>query len=129
MRQAAFSVVGLVAIGVGLAAPAVAGKNDIVFISRASGAKGVPAAAKTNNDQASIDGTGRFVAFRSDAKNLSGADNDNVSDIFVRDAKAAKTILVSLATGRTGTRAEASRSSRRSRATAGTSRSPRSRTT
>ena len=101
MRRAAFSVIGLVAIGVGLAAPAVAGKNDVVFISRASGAQGAPAAAKTNNDQASIDGTGRFVAFRSDAKNLSGG-NDNVADIFVRDAKEAKTILVSRASGKNG---------------------------
>jgi Tol biopolymer transport system component len=90
------------AIGAALAAPAVAGKDDLVFVSRASGADGQPAAKRTNNDQASISGSGSRVAFRSDAKNISKADNDKVSDIFVRDVAAKETILVSRASGKKG---------------------------
>src|SRR6188474_2632832 len=95
-------VAAMGAIGAALAAPAVAGKDDLVFVSRASGANGQPAAKRTNNDQASISGSGSRVAFRSDAKNISKADNDNVSDIFVRDIAAKETILVSRASGKKG---------------------------
>jgi len=105
MRRSRATVCALVvtgSLGAALAVPALAGKDDLVFVSRASGANGQPAAKRTNNDQASISGAGTRVAFRSDAKNLSKADNDNVSDIFVRDLAAKETILVSRASGKNG---------------------------
>lgn len=43
----------------------------------------------------SISADGRFVAFQSDADNLSGADDNGVTNIFVRDREKRKTILVS----------------------------------
>ena len=50
----------------------------------------------------SISADGRFVAFGSNATNLSGEDDDAVRDVFVRDLHANTTTLVSRAGGATG---------------------------
>jgi Tol biopolymer transport system component len=45
---------------------------------------------------ASIDGSGRFVLFGSDATNLVGGDTNDVTDVFVRDRTAGTTRRISL---------------------------------
>ena len=81
------------------------------FASRASGAAG--AAADYGGDlsavssglvshEASISADGRFVAFSSEADNLSAGDNDDVRDVFVRDLQTNSTTFVSRASGVAG---------------------------
>ena len=67
--------------------------NTTTLISRRSGADGV--AADGNSGKPSISADGRYVAFESKAKNLSGVDNDFIFDVFVRDTQANTTVLVS----------------------------------
>ena len=55
-----------------------------------------------------ISGDGRFVAFQSNADNLSGDDDETFTDIFVRDVSAATTRLVSRAPGPAGPGGDAS---------------------
>ena len=50
----------------------------------------------------SISPDGRFVAFESDATNLSKDDDDTVTDVFLRDIQAYTTTFVSRATGQAG---------------------------
>lgn len=50
----------------------------------------------------SISGDGRYVAFVSAARNLSGEDRDGVRDVFVRDLLRGTTVLVSRANGPRG---------------------------
>jgi WD40 repeat protein len=50
----------------------------------------------------SISPDGRFVAFESDATNISKDDDDTVTDVFLRDAQAYTTTFVSRATGQAG---------------------------
>jgi Tol biopolymer transport system component len=64
-----------------------------VLASRQSSASG-GAGANGNSDDVALSLNGRFVAFRSGADNLSGLDK-NVDDVFVRDRKTNKTVLVS----------------------------------
>ncbi|HEX3318105.1 MAG TPA: hypothetical protein VHR88_08805 [Solirubrobacteraceae bacterium] len=71
------------------------------LVSRASGAHGAPG----NGDLSlspSISADGRFVAFDSDATNLSRADRSDDDDVFVRDLQAQTTTLVSRDSGRGG---------------------------
>jgi Tol biopolymer transport system component len=77
-----------------------AGSSVTTLVSRASGAAG-PAADDDSRDPA-ISGDGRFVAFESDADNLSTDDDNGVANIFVRDLVANTTTLVSRATGAGG---------------------------
>ena len=53
------------------------------LVSRAAGAFGAPAASPSGGP--SISASGRYVAFSSDADNLSGLDSDAVTNIFRRD--------------------------------------------
>ena len=50
----------------------------------------------------SISPDGRFVAFESDATNISKDDDDTVTDVFLRDIQAYTTTFVSRATGQAG---------------------------
>jgi hypothetical protein len=77
-----------------------AGSNVTTLASRVSGAGG--AAADDDSEDPAISGDGRYVAFGSDADNLSTDDDDGVGNIFVRDLVANTTILVSRATGAGG---------------------------
>jgi Tol biopolymer transport system component len=62
-----------------------------VLVSRTSGG----AAADSHSFTPSISATGRYIAFESQADNLSGADDDSVTDVFVHDRETKKTTLVS----------------------------------
>lgn len=55
-----------------------------MLVSRAAGLTG--AAALGDSSSAAISADGRFVAFRSVADNLSAVDDDDVADVFRRDA-------------------------------------------
>ena len=77
-----------------------AGSNVTTLASRVSGAGG--AAADDDSEDPAISGDGRYVAFGSDADNLSTEDDNGVGNIFVRDLVANTTILVSRATGAGG---------------------------
>jgi hypothetical protein len=57
--------------------------NVTALVSRASGAAG--AAADGESHDAALSGDGRLIAFDSIARNLSGEDNDAVSDVFARE--------------------------------------------
>jgi TolB protein len=74
--------------------------NTTTLVSRAGGPGGAGGNAESNSPSVSADG--RFVAFLSDASNLSDADADGVTDIFVRDLPNNLTILASRATGAGG---------------------------
>jgi Tol biopolymer transport system component len=68
--------------------------------SRANGARG--RIANRDCGEPAISADGRFVAFASKATNLVRADDDRVEDVFVRDLRRHRTILVSRAAGRRG---------------------------
>jgi Tol biopolymer transport system component len=70
-------------------------QDSTVLVSRATGAGGAKANGGSFNPSVSADG--RFVAFASTATNLSGADGDTDSDIYVRDLRLGTTTLVSQA--------------------------------
>ncbi|UUY04417.1 hypothetical protein LRS13_02475 [Svornostia abyssi] len=67
--------------------------NTTELISRDDGMAGD--AADDDSRRPSISADGRFVAFESDATNLSNADENSSTDIFVRDRQLNQTALVS----------------------------------
>lgn len=71
-----------------------------IFASRASGAHGV--LADDDCIEPAISANGRYVAFATEAKNLGRIDKKNIEDVFVRDLKTNRTILVSRASGKRG---------------------------
>ncbi len=71
------------------------------LISRASGLGGAGADGEINAG-GSVSADGRYVAFRSDAENLSGEDQAATVDVFLRDRKTATTSLLSRASGPAG---------------------------
>jgi Tol biopolymer transport system component len=74
--------------------------NDVILVSRASGAHG--AAGDNGSAGPSVSSDGRFVTFQSRADNLSDEDNDAVINVYVRDLEAATTTLVSRASDPSG---------------------------
>jgi Tol biopolymer transport system component len=93
----ALAAVVMLAIVVG---DAWAARDDLILVSRASGARGA-----VGNDASagpSVSGNGRFVTFQSRADNLSDEDNDAVINVYVRDLEAGTTTLVSRASGPSG---------------------------
>ena len=76
------------------------------LVSRASGAGGAP--GNGESESADISSSGRFVAFRSDADNLSGEDVNTEINIFVRDLDQSTTALASRANGPGGAGADGS---------------------
>lgn len=70
------------------------------YASRASGRNG--ALGSTDCKLPAISANGRYVAFASMAKNLSRFDEDSVEDVFLRDLKTNRTLLVSRAQGKHG---------------------------
>jgi Tol biopolymer transport system component len=62
-------------------------------ISRANGRHG--ALADTHCREASVSGSGRFVAFTTGADNLVPGDDNGAEDVFVRDVRFNRTVLVS----------------------------------
>lgn len=71
-----------------------------VYASRANGRHG--ALAADDCKLPAISASGRYVAFASEAKNLSRTDKGSVEDVFVRDLKTNRTLLVSRAQGKQG---------------------------
>jgi Tol biopolymer transport system component len=69
----------------------------------------VPALGNSSEPVLSADG--RYVAFGSDADNLSTEDDDSLVNVFERDIQGSRTTLVSRATGPAGAAANASSSS------------------
>jgi Tol biopolymer transport system component len=68
--------------------------NTTELVSRQSAADG-GAGADSNSVIPSISADGRFVVFQSGARNLSDADDDNATDVFIRDLETDTTELVS----------------------------------
>jgi hypothetical protein len=77
--------------------------GETTLVSRASG----PTGAEGNDGSAdpSISADGRFVAFDSEASNLSPGDHDDDEDVFVRGLRAQTTTLISRASGTNAPRA------------------------
>ena len=92
----------------GVVTAAQAAPRDAVLVSRADGAAGA-AASDITFPSSSISANGRFVAFASPADNLSDADDDAYSNVFVRDLQARTTTYVSRATATAASRAMGSR--------------------
>ena len=82
----------------GLVTAAQAAPRDAVLVSRADGAAGA-AASDVTFPASSISANGRYVAFASLADNLSDADDDAYSNIYVRDLQTRTTTYVSRASG------------------------------
>jgi Tol biopolymer transport system component len=82
-----------------LALPALAAKDDLDLVSRATGGAAAAGGGSFNTD---ISADGRFVAFTSLATNLSDADQDLVIDAFLRDMATGTTTLISRANGPAG---------------------------
>jgi hypothetical protein len=74
--------------------------NTTTLVSRAGGVSG--AKGNGNSGAPAISADGRFVAFTSDATNLSPDDGDTTSDVYVRDLQTNTTTLVSRASGVAG---------------------------
>ncbi len=74
------------------------------LVSRATGAAG--AGGDGDSSVPSISADGRYVAFASDADNLSAGDRKDVTNLFVRDLVAATTTLVTRAAGPAGAGAD-----------------------
>jgi len=74
--------------------------KQTVLVSRSSGAN----APLANDDsiEPSLSANGRYVAFATKAKNLGRTDRTDIEDVFVRDLKTNRTILVSRASGKRG---------------------------
>ena len=85
----------------GLGATAHAARDDLLLVSRASGAAG--AAGDDVSSIAAISADGRFVAFVSSADNLSAEDDNARLNVFVREPETGATTLVSRASGAAGT--------------------------
>ncbi len=75
-----------------------AARGETLLVSRASGG----GAADGFSQFPSISADGRHVAFAADADNLSGEDDNEFSNVFLRDSQAGTTTLVSRATGAAG---------------------------
>jgi len=75
------------------------GSSTTTLVSRASGIQGVKSNGTTFLASPSISSDGRFVAFQSDATNLSGAKRGPYRAIFVRDLAANTTALATRANG------------------------------
>ena len=105
--RARLAALALAAVGAGaLASPALAAKDDVVLISRATGPAGAPVDASAFSP--AITASGERVAFESVADNLSAEDDNGVTNIFVRDAAANTTVLVTRETGAAGAGADGS---------------------
>ena len=71
--------------------------NTTTYVSRASGGSG--AGGDGHSFAPSISADGRYVAFESEANNLSGADDNAVRNVFVRDLQTGVTTYVNQAIG------------------------------
>ena len=70
-------------------------RHRTIYVSRASGARG--AGADASSYEPALSGDGRVVAFHSDATNLDPADRGGRPDVYARDLRTHRTVLVSRA--------------------------------
>ena len=75
-------------------------RNRTIYVSRATGARG--RGANNSSYEPALSGDGQVVAFHSDATNLDPADRSERPDVYVRDLRTNRTILVSRASGARG---------------------------
>jgi TolB protein len=75
-------------------------RNRTIYVSRASGARGK--GANNSSYAPALSGDGSVVAFHSDATNLDPADRSDRADVYVRDLRTNRTVLVSRAAGARG---------------------------
>ena len=75
-------------------------RNRTMYASRASGARG--RGANNSSYEPALSGDGQVVAFHSDATNLDPADRGERPDVYVRDLRTNRTVLVSRASGARG---------------------------
>src|SRR3954447_26123567 len=71
------------------------GSGSLQRVSVGAGGAEANGASRNPSLDGSVTTNPHCVAFESDASNLAAGDSDNVTDIFVRDLKAGKTVLVS----------------------------------
>jgi Tol biopolymer transport system component len=95
-----------VAAAATLAAPALGAEGDLDLVSRADGPAGASGGDESGLLGSSISADGRYVAFESDANDLSLEDDNGVTNVFVRDVATGRTILASRATGASGAGAD-----------------------
>jgi WD40-like Beta Propeller Repeat len=82
--------------------------GSLELISRPSGTGPFsPGAMNSSIVPSATSADGRFVAFQSDADNLSNVDDDRLENVFVRDTVKGTTTLVSRANGANGAAADA----------------------
>ena len=94
-----FAAIGLAVLALALAAEAGAGGGPkTTLVSRQSASAG-GAGADEGSFNPSTSAGGRFIAFESDADNLSAADDDTVNDIYVYDTERRKVELISRRSG------------------------------
>ena len=91
----------LAGVGGALGSAALPARDATVLVSRQDKSDG-GRKASGGSSEPSVSASGRFVAFVSAARNLSGDDRDRYRDVFVRDLARGTTILVSRASGRRG---------------------------
>jgi Tol biopolymer transport system component len=98
------AALGAAAASIALGASAQAAKDDTTLVSANNSGEAATAAAVNS----SVSTDGRFIAFQSDADNLSAVANDGVTNVFVRDRQTNTTILVSRTSGASGDPADGS---------------------
>lgn len=74
--------------------------KQTVLASRSSGANAP--LARGDSSEPALSANGRYVAFATKAENLGRTDRKDIEDVFVRDLKTQRTILVSRASGKRG---------------------------
>jgi TolB protein len=88
--------------------PNASGFNTLQLVSRPGGTGAFSAGSKRANiSHSAISADGRYVAFESNADDLSTADDDQLVNVFVRDTVNGTTMLVSRANGAGGAAADA----------------------
>jgi TolB protein len=88
--------------------PRASGFNSLQLVSRPSGTGAFASDAKRPTiTHSAISADGRYVAFESDADDLSSADDDRLRNVYVRDTVSGTTTLVNRASGANGAAADA----------------------
>lgn len=81
--------------------------GSLRLVSRPSGTAPSPGSKRADLSNTAVSADGRFVAFESNADDLSSADDNRFVNIFVRDTVQGATTLVSRASGANGLAADA----------------------
>ncbi len=96
----------MVVVAAAIAGLAWGSAGSTTLISRAAATSGGDPAAGADSIRPAISTDGRYVAFQSGADNLSSVDDNSQKNVFLRDTKTFKTILISRASGAGGVAAD-----------------------